>query len=151
MQILYFSLTGTTKKAADKISNLTGATLTEIKVKKVYPKDDLSRMKDVALEEQESKVSPEIISTIDVKNDDLILIGSPVWNQQLPMVISEVFDKVDFEGKKIVGFFTSGSTKYAEIEPNFKRVVKSGQILDGFMANDNEEILNHLEILKLIK
>ncbi|AEV94786.1 flavodoxin [Pediococcus claussenii] len=151
MQILYFSLTGTTKKAANKISDLTGATLTEIEVKRVYPKDDLSKMKDVALEEQKDKISPEIVSNIDVKKDDLIFIGCPVWNQQLPMVISEIFDKVNFEGKKIIGFFTSGSTKYTEIESDFKRVVKSGQILDGFMANDNEEILNHLKKLELIK
>jgi len=55
--------------------------------------------------EQDAGARPAIAGTLpDVTPYDTILLGSPVWNVQTPMIMRTFIDSVDLTGKEIRGF-----------------------------------------------
>ena len=77
--VIYFSQTGTTKGAAEKIAGLKKADLVEIKPQRPYEmsygKTVLTSMKEIF-----TKARPTLAMEIpDVQKYDRILIGFPVW------------------------------------------------------------------------
>ena len=78
--IVYYSLEGNTKMIAEKLSEMTGADLFEIKSVKKYPTKGPAKFivggKDAAF-----KVCPEIVKTgTDLKQYDAVIFGTPVWD-----------------------------------------------------------------------
>ena len=77
--VIYFSQTGTTKAAAEKIAGLKKADLVEIKPERPYEmsygKTVLTSMKEIF-----TKARPELAMEIpDVQKYDRLMIGFPVW------------------------------------------------------------------------
>lgn len=75
--VIYFSQTGTTKAAAEKIAEIKGADLVEIRSEKSY---EMSYWKTVftSLKEIFTKARPELAMEIpDVRKYDRVLIGCP--------------------------------------------------------------------------
>ena len=90
--VLYFSATGTTKGAAERIQKKTGGKLSEIKAKDPYTEEDLdysdsdsrvTKEHESASSPAKSKVRPQIsnIKAIKkaVKTADVVYIGYPIW------------------------------------------------------------------------
>ena len=76
--IAYYSHSGNTKEAAEKIQSLTGADLFEIKPANEYPKD-YNAVVNQAKQEKADDVRPELVSLGNVKAYDILFIGTPVW------------------------------------------------------------------------
>ncbi len=122
MLVVYFSQTGTTKAAAEKIAEIKGAELMEIKSEKSY---EMSYWKTVftSLKEIFTKARPELAGVIpDMQKYDRILIGCPIWCASVPNVILTLLDAADFSGKHTALFTTSGASKPARIAMKLKKL-----------------------------
>ena len=85
--VVYFSQTGKTKAAAERIAQLSGADLVEIKTYRSYQmsyrKTVFTSLKEILLKER-----PELDMEIpDISAYDRILIGSPIWCGTVPNAV----------------------------------------------------------------
>lgn len=131
--ILYFSGTGTTKAAAQKIKTKTKGKLLEIKAAEPYTEDDLDYSNDdsrVTREHEsadspaESTVRPDIanLSAIKkaVKKADVVYIGYPIWWGEAPHIVYNLVENVSLNGKTVVPFCTSISSGLGNSASNLK-------------------------------
>lgn len=138
--IIYFSMSNTTKEAAELIQQKTGADIVRLQRKEAYPAgyDNYARVAD---SERKKKIHPAIKQNIpDLKQYQTILLGYPTWWQDPPMVIHTLFDKYNFKGKTIIPFTTSMSDPMKTMRRLAKK--DGAKIKDGFRYDDNEKQLD---------
>lgn len=124
--VAYFSASGVTKKAAEKLANELGADLFEIAPKVLYTKADLNWMDKKSrssVEMSDKTIRPELNdATVDIAKYDEIYIGFPIWWYVAPTIINTFLEKYDFNGKSIKLFATSGGSGFgntvAELKPS---------------------------------
>ena len=79
-----------------------------------------------AYEEKSENARPELSTHIDnLDNYDVVFIGYPNWNADLPMPMYTFFEEYDFSGKTIIPFVAHGGSRasrtvetIAELEPD---------------------------------
>lgn len=138
--IIYFSMSGTTKAAAEEIQQDTGADIVRLYRATPYPKgyDNYARVAD---RERRRGIHPAIKHNLpDLSQYDTILIGFPTWWSQPPMVIHSLFEAYDFSGKTIIPFTTSMSTPMKASMPYMRQLAKNdgAKIKNGFRYDDND-------------
>ncbi len=107
--IAYFSLSGVTKKAAERIQTISDGDLFEIKSEKNYG----GYFKAIAIGSKEiaTKEMPKVTTHVEKFDSyDRILLGFPVWYGTCPRLIRTFAEEYDFTGKDVYVFCTSGST-----------------------------------------
>lgn len=112
--VAYFSQTGNTRAVAQKLASVTGGTLYEITPEIPYSKDDLDyTVKDSRAnrEQNDASARPKLRGTPEHFQDvKVIFLGYPVWWGIEPRSIDTFSESLDFTGKTIVPFCTSGSS-----------------------------------------
>ena len=141
--IIYFSMSGNTKTAAEQIKQDTGADIVRLHRATPYPKgyDNYAQAAD---RERKNNIHPAIRHNIpDLSQYDTILIGFPTWWQQPPMVIHTLFDDYDFKGKTIIPFTTSMSTPMKASMPYMREMAQAdgAAIKNGFRYDGNNRQL----------
>lgn len=124
--VAYFSASGRTAKAAEKLANELGADIYEIKPEIKYTKADLNWMDKKSrssMEMNNKSFRPAIlIGDVDVSGYDTIYLGFPIWWYVAPTLINTFLEAYDFSGKKIVLFATSGGSGFGntvtELQPS---------------------------------
>ena len=124
--IAYFSATGRTAKAANKLAGELAADIYEIKPAVKYKKADLNWMSKKSrstIEMNNKSFRPEIITgDVDVSKYDTIYLGFPIWWYVAPTLINTFLEAYDFSGKKIKLFATSGGSGFGntltELQPS---------------------------------
>ena len=132
----YFSASGVTAKAAQKIAEILSADLFEIKPAVPYTKADLNWMDSrsrSSVEMADKSFRPEVASKLDNMVDyDTILLGFPIWWYVAPTIINTFLEQYDFSGKRIVLFATSGGSGFGNTVPELKvSVDPSCEIVEG--------------------
>jgi flavodoxin len=96
--ILYYSRTGNTKAVATQIHQLIGGDLVEIQTVEPYP-DDYDTLVAQNAEEQRTEYKPPLKTIIDnIKDYDVIFIGSPLWNVRLTPPVRSFLSSHDLSG-----------------------------------------------------
>ena len=124
--VAYFSATGKTAKAAEKLAAAIGADTYEIKPEVKYTKADLNWMNKKSrssVEMNNKSLRPAIITgDVDISAYDTVYLGFPIWWYVAPTVINTFLEAYDFSGRKLVLFATSGSSGFgntvAELQPS---------------------------------
>ena len=143
--VAYFSVTGTTEKAAKLIVEVTSGTLCEIQPEKEYVTADLdwhdkSSRSSVEMSNAESrpalKSKPENLADYDI-----IYIGFPIWWNSAPRIINTFIESNDFAGKTIIPFATSGSSSISNAEKELRETYsglkwQKGRLLNGATKED---------------
>ena len=149
--IIYFSATGTTKKVAGYIKDVTGGDLIEIVPKEKYTDDDLSYNNNnsrATREQNDSSARPEISNTIDADSYDIIYLGYPIWFGDAPRIILTFLDESNLSGKTVIPFCTSGSSGISTSENYFKNNYKNINWLDGKrLGTSQSEVTNWVKSL----
>ncbi len=139
--VIYYSLTGNTKRIAEMIQKRTGGDVFEIETVKNYPAD-YSGIIAEAKRELETGELPELKkSPPNMSSYDLILVGSPVWWYTVSTPVMSFLKQADFAGKKVSAFCTheGGIGKFS---PHFKEQAKNAVVLQGldlYKARQAEE------------
>lgn len=112
--VTYFSCSGITKRAGEKLANMLNCDVFEIKPLKEYTEKDLDWMDKesrTTLEMQDEMNRPEILNKLSNFNSyDIIYIGFPIWWYEAPRIINTFLESYDFSGKTIVLYCTSGGS-----------------------------------------
>ncbi len=125
--IAYFSRSGVTKQAADRIQKLTGGDLFEIKAEKNY--GNYAKAIAIGGKEIATKEKPVISTHVkDFKSYSRILIGFPVWYGTCPRVIRTFADEYKFAGKDVYVFCTSMKSGVEKSEAAVKEICKGAKV-----------------------
>lgn len=141
--VAYFSAQGHTKVVAEKIANITGGDLFEIKPVDIYTEEDLDGWNESARGTRESKdrsTRPEIANSVDnFERYDTIFLGFPIWWFTAPTIINTFLEGYDTEGKTIIPFATSGGSGYGETEKDLRVSAPKAIFKPGKVLNDMDE------------
>lgn len=141
--VAYFSASGTTQRAADKLAKAAGADLYEIRPAVPYTRADLDWMDKKSrstLEMKDPSFRPELADKdADIASYDRIFLGFPIWWYVAPTLINTFLESYDFTGKEIVLFATSGGSGFGKtvqaLEPSCPgAVIREGRLLNGGMS-----------------
>lgn len=112
--VTYFSATGTTKAAAERIAKEHNADLFEITPEVPYTAADLNwrdKNSRSTLEMKDRSSRPAIASKCEnIADYDTVWIGFPVWWYTAPTIINTFIEAHDLSGKVINVFATSGGS-----------------------------------------
>ncbi len=145
--VVYFSATGSTKKAAEYIAKAAGADLFEIEPAAPYTSADLN------WNDSNSRVSKEHdnpadraveLKSSDVPNweqYDTVWIGYPIWWGIAAWPVNSFVQANDFTGKTVIPFCTSASSSLGESGKLLATDAETGTWLDGvrFSSGVSEE------------
>lgn len=141
--VAYFSAQGHTKAVAEKIANITGGDLFEIKPVDIYTEEDLDGWNESARGTRESKdrsTRPEIANSVDnFERYDTIYLGFPIWWFTAPTIVNTFLESYDTEGKTIIPFATSGGSGYGETEKDLRVSAPKAVFKPGKVLNDMDE------------
>lgn len=139
--VVYFSATGTTKRAAKKVKKATGGTLYQIKADEPYTSADLSYGNDdcrANTEQQDGGVRPKINGKVkNIEKYDVIFIGYPIWWGKEPMIIRTFLESYNLEGKTIVPFCTSGGSGISGSMEGIRASAKGAKVVKGKDLTDS--------------
>lgn len=148
--VTYFSASGVTENIAKKIANALGGTLYEIKPEREYTDEDLdwtNKKSRSSIEMQDVSCRPLIKKeNINLDDYDIVLVGFPVWWYTTPKVINTFIESMDFTGKILIPFCTSGGSGIEKCERDLKELYpkynwKKGKRLTG---RENEDDIKSL-------
>ena len=153
--IIYFSQTGNTKIAAEKLAEIIDADLYEIKPEIPYIEKDLDGYNESSrtYKEQHDPKSRPAIKGINVSFEeyDRIFIGYPIWWYIAPRLIYTFIDSVKLKEKEIIPFATSYEST---IERSCQELIltfpklnwKKGKLLNQLKPDDLKDWINNLNI-----
>ena len=116
--VVYFSASGNTKAAAEKIAELTGSDLMEIVPEEKYTEADLNwhdGESRTSVEKDDESIRPAIKpDTKNLADYDTVFLGYPIWWGTAPKVLWNFVEKHDFTGKTVLPFCTTHSSSEGE-------------------------------------
>lgn len=137
--VAYFSASGVTKNAAEKLAKAANADLFEIKPVRPYTDADLDWMDKKSrstIEMNDLSSRPEIANKCEnMGSYDVVFVGFPIWWYVEPRIIDTFLESYDFSGKRVIPFATSGGSGLGKTAENFKKIlganvtVKDGKML----------------------
>lgn len=137
--VAYFSASGTTKKAAERLAKAAGADLFEIKPVTPYTDADLNWMDPNSRSSREMNnpdSRPEIAEFPQNMADyDTVFLGFPIWWYVAPHIVHTFLENCDLFGKTLVCFATSGGSGMGKTAEFLERVRPDAIWKPGKMLN----------------
>ena len=113
--VVYFSATGTTKAAAQRLAQEFDADLYEITPEVPYTAADLNwrdKTSRSTIEMQDKTSRPAIKGRCEnIADYDTVWIGFPIWWYTAPTIINTFIEAHDLSGKTLNVFATSGGSR----------------------------------------
>ena len=136
--VVYYSLTGKTKLAAQAIAEVLNAPLVEIQEKRPIPMPFVYLSGSfAAFTNRGRKINP---IDVDLKQYDRVFIGSPMWAYRPPPAVNSFIYQTDFEGRTVIPFFTMGGDNAEGALANIKaKIEKSqGKVIGSFAITSHK-------------
>ena len=143
--VAYFSASGVTKGVAEKLAEVAGADLHEIKPEQPYTDADLdwhNKQSRSSVEMADKNSRPAISGKLENMADyDVIYVGFPIWWYTAPTIINTFMESYDFKGKTVIPFATSGGSTIEQACKDLKATYpdmnwKDGKLLNRATADD---------------
>ena len=133
--VAFFSASGVTAKAAEKLADAIGADLFDIEPQTPYTKADLNWMNKnsrSSLEMKDRTSRPPIKTKLENMDQyEVIFVGFPVWWYREPSIIDTFMESYEFSGKTVVPFCTSGGSGLGDTAKNLSRLAPGANIKEG--------------------
>ena len=126
--VVYFSVTGNTKKIAESITEVVPADIYEIVPEEKYTDEDIDYGNDssrTSREQSDDSARPKIKEKIDLEGYDTVYLGYPIWWGDVPKIVLTFVESGALDGKTVIPFCTSGQTG---IEDSVKTLKKYDRI-----------------------
>lgn len=132
--VAYYSKTGHTKAAAQKIAKVTGGALHAITPQKSYPGNYLATVA-VAKMEQLKGDKPALADKVkDFADYNTVLVGFPIWWFTCPQLIKTFMESYDFTGKTVYPFCTHGGSGPKNSTRDIKAICAGADVKECFDA-----------------
>ena len=135
--VAYFSASGITEALAQRLADVAGADLFEIRPKTPYSTADqdwTNPNSRSSVEMNDKAFRPPIADDAKVENMadyDTIYLGFPIWWYVAPTIINTFLEQYDLTGKKIIPFATSGSSGMGNTNAGLVNSCKGANLVDG--------------------
>lgn len=137
--VCYFSATGTTAKAAERIATAINADIHEIAPEKKYTSADLNWRDTTSrsyVEMHNRSFRPVLAdSTTDLSGYSVVFIGYPNWWNSAPTIINTFIENNDLSGKTIIPFMTSGGSNITNSEKELHKAYPALTWSKGMLMN----------------
>lgn len=137
--VAYFSVSGVTKRYAEKLAKAANADSFEIKPSVPYTSADLNWQNSNSRSSVEMKnpdSRPEIAEKLsDMDSYDTVFVGFPIWWYVAPTIIDTFLESYDFSGKTVIPFATSGGSEMGKTTDVLRKVCPDADIHDGKVLN----------------
>lgn len=123
--VVYYSLTGKTRLAAQAIAEALNATLVEIEERRPVPMPFVYLAGGFrAFTNRGTKINPV---DVDLKQYDRIFIGSPMWASRPAPAVNSFVYQTNFEGRSVIPFFTMGGDSAEKAAANIAAKIEKSQ------------------------
>jgi len=123
--VVYYSLTGKTRLAAEAIAEALNATLVEIEERRPVPMPFVYLSGGFrAVTNRGSKICPV---DVDIKQYERIFIGSPIWASRPAPATNSFIYQTNFEGRSVIPFFTMGGDNSEQALANITAKIEKNQ------------------------
>ena len=127
--VAYFSATGTTARAAEKLGAAVGADL-----------DWNNKRSRSSVEMNDPKMRPAIKSKKEnIGTYDVVFIGYPIWWDLAPRIINTFIESHSLKGKTVVPFATSGGSSIGNSATVLKKTYPDLNWKEGRLLNRTDE------------
>lgn len=141
--VAYFSATGVTACAAQKVAEATDGEIYAITPAKPYTDADLDwndKQSRSSVEMNDPKARPALGGKrLDVSEYDVVFIGYPIWWNQAPRLINTFIESHNLKGKTVIPFATSGGSTIAGSAATLKRSYPALEWKEGRLLNRADE------------
>ena len=141
--VAYFSATGVTARAAQKVAEATGGEVYAITPAKPYTDAELDwndKQSRSSVEMNDPKARPALGGErLDVSEYDVVFIGYPIWWNQAPRLINTFIESHNLKGKTVIPFATSGGSTIAGSAATLKRSYPALEWKEGCLLNRADE------------
>lgn len=138
--ICYFSASGVTAKAAQRIADLTGFPVHEIVPEAIYTEADLDwrdSLSRSSVEMRDFSIRPALRDSVtDLSEYSVVFLGYPNWWNTHPTIINTFIESNDLKGKTIVPFMTSGGSNIINSEQKLREQYPDLTFAKGLLMND---------------
>lgn len=136
--VVYFSASGVTKAAAERLAGMLNAPVKEITPVQPYTDEDLdyeNKESRSTKEKEDRTIRPEIKDSIDLTNYEYVFVGFPNWWNTYPNIIATFIESNDLKGKTIIPFMTSGGSTIENSEKELKAAYPELKFAPGLLMN----------------
>ena len=141
--VAYFSATGTTARAAEKVAKITGGEPYAITPAQAYTPADLdwnNSQSRSSVEMNDPKSRPALQGKKEnIADYDVIFIGYPIWWNLAPRIINTFIESHDLKGKTVIPFATSGSSAITGSVTALKKSYPALNWKEGRLLNRADE------------
>lgn len=141
-------VSGNTEFIAKEIQKNLGGDLFAIETVQKYPGEH-QELRDFAYEELDKDARPELSGQIDnLESYDVVLVGYPNWNADLPMPLYTFFENYDFAGKTIIPFVTHGGSGFSDTVNTIKELEPDAEVIREGLSISRNDVANAQEDVK---
>ena len=136
--VVYYSLTGKTRLAAQVIAEALKAPLVEITERRPIPMPFVYIGGSVAaFMNRGRKINPV---DVDLKQYERVFIGSPIWAYRPAPAVNSFIYQTNFEGRIVVPFFTMGGDNADKAVANITAKIqkRQGKVAGSFAVTSYE-------------
>ena len=143
--VAYFSASGVTKAAAQRLAKATGADIFEIRPAVLYTRADLDwtdKHSRSSAEMNDPSSRPAMAEPLPhPEKYDTVFLGFPIWWYVAPHIINTFLESCDFSGKTVIPFATSGGSGLGKTAKALASscpgaVIRDGKLLNGSLTPD---------------
>lgn len=147
--VVYFSISGITKKIAEDAARIAGCPVCEIKIAVPYP-TEYDAVVAEARKEVAANARPKLAEPLpDISDVDRIILGFPNWCSTCPMPVLTFLESVDLSGKTVLPFITHGGGGRGHVDVELKKACKGADLRECVDGNPfNSDIAKLEEWLK---
>lgn len=131
---------GNTEFIAKEIQKNLGGDLFAIETVQKYP-GEYEELLDFAYEELDKGARPELSGKIEnMDSYDVVLVGYPNWNADLPMPLYTFFETYDFAGKTIIPFVTHGGSGFSDTVDTIRELEPDAEVMSEGLSVSRDNV-----------
>jgi len=137
--IVYLSRTNNTKAIAEIIQKNVGGKVVALELEKPYPENYKATVQQV-VDENASGYLPPLKTKIDsIEKYDVVFVGFPTWDMQLPPPTKSFLRQYDLRGKTVIPFNTNAGYGVGSGFQTVKELCPKSKVLEGFSIKGGVE------------
>jgi flavodoxin len=137
--IVYLSRTNNTKAIAEIIHQKVGGRIVALELETPYPADYRMTVQQVVRENETGYLPPLKTKIEHIEEYDVLFLGFPTWDMQLPPPVKSFLHQYDLKGKTLIPFNTNGGYGPGSSFQTVRELCPKSTILKGFSIRGGSE------------
>lgn len=137
--IVYLSRTENTEAVANLIQEKVGGNLIALEKQDPYPENYQEIVAQVDRENEEGYLPPLKTKIKNLKDYDILFVGFPTWDMQMPPPMKSFLTENDLSGKTVIPFNTNAGFGVGQGFDQLRELCPDSKILEGFSVEGGYE------------